>query len=109
MFPSLNPRDLRNAMKRLGIKEEEIPAKEVIIKKEGKNIIIRQPRIIRINMGGEESLQISGVMEEQAISEIREEDIQTVAGQANCSHEEARKALEECEGDLAKAIIRLTG
>ncbi|RLE50960.1 MAG: hypothetical protein DRJ21_01085, partial [Candidatus Methanomethylicota archaeon] len=40
--------------------------------------------------------------------EIPEEDIQLVAAQAGVSLEEARKALIEAEGDLAKAILSLT-
>jgi hypothetical protein len=34
-------------------------------------------------------------------------DVQLVAGQTGKSVEEARKALEECDGDLAKAILLL--
>ncbi|MEM2420009.1 MAG: hypothetical protein QXL38_03375 [Candidatus Bathyarchaeia archaeon] len=36
-----------------------------------------------------------------------EEDVRLVADQTGKSLEEARKALEECEGDLAKAILLL--
>jgi len=38
---------------------------------------------------------------------IPEEDIRLVADQTGKSVEEARKALEETEGDLAKAILLL--
>ena len=38
---------------------------------------------------------------------IPEEDIQLVADQTGKSIEEARRALEETEGDLAKAILLL--
>ena len=38
---------------------------------------------------------------------IPEEDVQLVANQTGKSLEEARKALEETEGDLAKAILLL--
>ncbi|MBI5871480.1 nascent polypeptide-associated complex protein [archaeon] len=106
MFPSINPRDLRNAMKRLGIKEEAINAKEVIIKTEGKDLVIREPKVTKLNIGGEESLQITGAIEEYQA--IKEEDIQTVASQADCSYEEAKRSLEKSEGDLAKAIMELT-
>jgi nascent polypeptide-associated complex subunit alpha len=38
---------------------------------------------------------------------LSEEDVKLVADQTGKSVEEARKALEECEGDLAKAILLL--
>ena len=38
---------------------------------------------------------------------IPEEDVELVATQANVSKEEARKALEECNGEPAEAIIKL--
>jgi nascent polypeptide-associated complex subunit alpha len=38
---------------------------------------------------------------------IPESDIELVAQQANVTAEEARKALENSEGDLAKAIVSL--
>ena len=38
---------------------------------------------------------------------VSEEDVKLVADQTGKSIEEARKALEECEGDLAKAILLL--
>jgi nascent polypeptide-associated complex subunit alpha len=38
---------------------------------------------------------------------VSEEDAQLVADQTGKSLEEAKNALEECEGDLAKAILLL--
>ena len=38
---------------------------------------------------------------------VSEEDTQLVADQTGKSLEEAKNALEECEGDLAKAILLL--
>jgi nascent polypeptide-associated complex subunit alpha len=40
--------------------------------------------------------------------EIPEEDVLLVAQQANVSMERARAALEDAEGDLAKAILVLS-
>ena len=40
MFPGMNPRDVQKAMKRMGIKQVEIPASEVIIRCDDKNIVI---------------------------------------------------------------------
>ncbi|MBI5391409.1 nascent polypeptide-associated complex protein [Candidatus Woesearchaeota archaeon] len=104
MFPGMNPKQLEQAMKKLGVKQEEIEASEVIIKGK-KNYIIREPTIIKMNMMGQESLQITGALE--LLESFTEEDIKTVAEQANVTQEKAKAMLEETRGDLAEAILRL--
>ena len=101
----MNPKQVEQAMKKLGVKQEEIEASEVILKCGNKNLIIRDPHVVKINMMGQDSLQITGEMHEETA--ITEDDITTVAEQANVSKEEARKALEESNGDLAEAILKL--
>lgn len=101
----MNPKQLNQAMKKLGMKQEEIEASEVIIKCADKNLVIRDPQVVKVNMMGQNSLQITGNIEEE--STISQEDIQTVAAQAEVSEEEARAALEESDGDLAEAILKL--
>lgn len=107
MFPGMNPKQMQQAMKKLGVKQEEINASEVIIKTPEKNLIIKNPQVTRVNMMGQESLQITGDIEEESNITITEEDINTVAEQANVSKEEAKIALELTNGDLAEAIIEL--
>lgn len=104
MIPKINPRQMEKMMKQMGMKQEAIEADEVIIKSKDKNIIIKNPQVQRINMMGQESFQISGDIEESTISE---EDIKTVAQQANVSEEQAKQALEKTNGDLAEAILLL--
>lgn len=101
----MNPKQLEQAMKKLGVKQEEIQASEVIIKCGNKNLVIKDPHVVKINMMGQNSLQITGDMHEETA--ISEEDVTTVAQQANVSKEEAKKALEESNGDLAEAILKL--
>ncbi len=104
----MNPKDLAKAMKKMGIKQEEIEAEEVIIKCADKDIIVKNPHVVRINAMGQDSLQISGeIIEQEAVVQISDEDVQTVASQANVSEKDAKKALEENNGDLAQAIISL--
>ena len=105
MFQGMDPRLVKQAMKKMGMKQEDIPAREVIIKCEEKSIIIRNPNVQKVIMMGEESFQITGEIEE--VSSRNEEDIQTVMNQTSCSKEEACEALEKAEGDLAKAILDL--
>jgi nascent polypeptide-associated complex subunit alpha len=108
MIPGMNPRDLAKAMKKMGIKQDEIPAEEVIIKCTDKDIIIKNPQVMRVNAMGQESFQITGeIIEEAAGSEISEEDIKTVAEQASVSEDKAKEALEENDGDLAQSILSL--
>jgi|SRR3989344_2713356 len=105
----MNPREMQKAMKRLGIKQEEIDAKEVVIKTSGKDLIIKNPHVSRINMMGQETIQIVGDITEvnnEAI-ETNEDDITTIMEQTSCSKEEALHALELSHGNLAEAILKL--
>ena len=105
MFPGMNPKKMQKVMQSMGIKQEEIKAKEVIIKGEDMDLIIRNPQVMKIDMMGQEILQVSGSIEE--LNSVKEEDIETVAEQAKVSREKAKKALEKNKGDLAAAILEL--
>ncbi|MBS3098363.1 nascent polypeptide-associated complex protein [Candidatus Woesearchaeota archaeon] len=110
MFPGMNPRKMQQMMKKMGIAQVDIPATEVIIKTEDKEIVISNPQVSKVNMMGQQTFQIVGDIEERSIStepEISEDDIKTVMEQADCSEEEAKKAIEENKGDLAAAILAL--
>ena len=98
----MNPAMMKQAMKKLGIKSEELDADEVIIKMSSGNLIIRNPSVTKINMQGQETFQITGDIEEG----LNEEDVKTIMDQANCSRKEAEKALKEHD-DLTEAIISL--
>jgi len=107
---NINPRDLQKAMQRMGIQQQEVDAKEVIIRCQDKDIIIQNPQVAKVNMMGQETWQITGSAVEQARSsepDIKEEDIQTVMQQTGASHDKALKAIKDAKGDLAQAIINL--
>lgn len=106
----MNPRDVQKAMKKLGIKQEEVDAQEVVIKTSDKEIVIQNPQVTKVNMMGQETFQVTGDIEERALSsdaEINEDDIKTVMQQASVTQEEARDAIESNDRDLAKAIMAL--
>jgi nascent polypeptide-associated complex subunit alpha len=110
LYPKINPRQLSQAMRQLGISQEEIDAEEVVIRCREKNIRISEPHVIKMKIGNEESFQISGkVSEENAriIPEISEEDIKTVMEAASVEREEAERAISESKGDIAAAILSL--
>jgi nascent polypeptide-associated complex subunit alpha len=108
MFPGMNPRDVEKAMRRMGIQQQSIEATEVLIRTTGKIIRVSNPQVAKINMMGQQTFQVSGKIEEIDESpEITSEDIAAVVQQANCSEEEAKKALEQSSGDIAEAILKL--
>jgi len=97
-------------MRQMGIKQEEIPAIEVIIKTKDKEIVISNPSVQKVNAMGQETFQISGDIQEKELSttpDISEEDIKTVMEQAGVDQETAKEAIEEAEGDLAEAIMNI--
>lgn len=107
----MNPRDVKKAMRQLGVKQVEIPATEVIIHTADKDIIIRDPSVQKVNLMGQESFQISGEVEEQSRSsapEISEDDIKTVMEQAGVDKKAALQSILDADGDLAQAIMNLT-
>ena len=108
MFPGINPKDMKKVMKRMGIKQEEIEANEVIIKCADKELIIKNPQVSKINAMGQETLQVTGDIEERSLEEFTEEDVKVVMEKTNCSADEARKVLEKNKGDLAKSILDLS-
>lgn len=114
---NVNPKQLEQMMKKLGMQSEQIAAEQVVIKGKGKEIIINNPQVTKIKMGGQETFQIIGEAREQqpidvakqrpAVSEkFSQEDIELVVGQTGCSEAEARSALEQT-GDIAQAILKL--
>lgn len=112
MFPGMNmdPRQMRMAMKKLGIQQQEIPAREVIIRLEDKEIIISNPSVTKVNMMGQDTYQITGEEEERSLDvtpDISDDDISTVMDQTGASEEDAKKAILDSKGDLAEAILKL--
>jgi nascent polypeptide-associated complex subunit alpha len=107
MIPGINPKQMKDAMKKMGMKQEEIEAEEVIIKCHDKEIIVDNPQVMKINMMGQSSLQITGNIREQEITKYTDEDVRTVMEQANCSEEAAKEALKDSNGELAEAILKL--
>lgn len=106
MIPGLNKKQLEMAMKKMGVKQESIDAEQVIIKTRDKNLIIDNPEVMKVNMMGQESLQITGEIREEEIEEFSREDIRTVMEQTGCSEDEAKEALKDTK-DIAEAIIKL--
>ncbi|MFQ5838718.1 MAG: nascent polypeptide-associated complex protein [Thermoplasmata archaeon] len=106
----VNPRQAKVLMKQLGYREME-DVEEVIIRTSTKEYIIRRAGVAEMTVQGQKIFQVVGEAEvverEGAGPTIPEEDVMLVVERAGVSPEEARKALEECGGEPAEAIIRL--
>ena len=118
MHRRMNPREQRRMMQRMGMNMDAVPdVEEVIIKTGSKEIVLEQPEVAILELQGQKIFQvIGGKLTERAAERkapsaskvvVSEEDVKLVADQTGKSIEEARATLEECEGDLAKAILLL--
>lgn len=113
MIPGgINPKQMKKMMKRMGVKVEEIEADSVIIRSVDKDIVIESPQVLKTEVGGQTTYQISGDVleaEVEAKLSIEEEDIKMVSEQAGVSEKKAKEALEDSNGDIAEAIMKLRG
>lgn len=112
MLPGMNPKKMQQLMQKMGMQQVDIPAIEVIIKTPEKEIVITNPKVSKVNVMGQQTFQVVGTINERGRTaekiDISEEDIKTVADQANVSLDEAKLAIEAADGDLAEAILNLT-
>jgi nascent polypeptide-associated complex subunit alpha len=109
----VSSRRARRMMKQMGLKMDEMnDIERVILQSPKREIVIEGPVVTSINMQGQKMYQVTGGKEtEQALEEqveIPEEDVLLVAQQAGVSMERAKAALEDADGDLARAILMLT-
>lgn len=114
MRKRMSPRNAKRMMQRMGMNMGEMPdVQEVIFKTSDKEIVVENAQVAVIDMGGQKIFQVTGEISERALEgqaakvTIPEEDAQLVADQTGKSIEDAKRALEESDGDLAKAILLL--
>lgn len=112
MIPGVNPRQMQRMMKQMGMSQEELNASEVIIKLPDRQLVFTNPSVSKVDMMGQETYQIAGTPEEMSLEdgdvEITESDVQTVIDQTGKSRDEVIEAIEEANGDLAEAIMKLS-
>ena len=101
-------------MKQLGIKQEEIDAERVIIEKSDGRIIIEEPSVLKVNMQGQETFQISGTIfeetkDEENASDQIDKDIEMIMEKTGkTDKDEVALALEKNNGDIAATIMELS-
>ncbi|GAB7015657.1 nascent polypeptide-associated complex protein [Methanogenium cariaci] len=111
MMPGVNPKKMKQMMKQLGMKMEDIEGVErvVIYTTEGE-YVFEPAEVVVTTMQGTKTYQLQGsepVFTPKAM-EIPDDDVSLVAEQAQVSPDEARAALIAAKGEIAEAIIRLT-
>src|SRR5579875_1908391 len=97
----IDNRQARRLMERMGLNMNQInDVIEVTILSKEKEIRIKNPQVFEIT---------SDNVEEHSVKtkSMKEEDIALVMSQAGVDHETAEAALEEADGDIALAIMRL--
>lgn len=113
MFPGgMNPKQMQAMLKRMGIRVEEIEAQRVVIEGTDSNIVITNPQVLKTKMPNQEMFQITGnISEEEKEVEvsIEADDIKMVVEKTGVSNAKAKQALEATKGDIAEAIMKLTG
>jgi len=107
----MDNRQARRAMERMGINMKEIPnVEEVIIRTSDKEMHITNASVSEVNAQGNRVFQVVGDVEETEVEKkaFNEEDVLLVQQQAGVSRERAVAALEETDGEVARAILKLT-
>ena len=111
-------RDAMRMMQKMGMKVDEVAnVSQVIIKTDTKDIMIEGPTVTLVTVQGQAMYQIAGGQISEVSPQpiqptpqtVQEGDVQLVVQQTGRSPEEARTALVEAGGDLAKAILMLKG
>ena len=117
---SMDPRKLGQQMKKMGISIEELSGvEEVVIRTADAELVFEDAVVTVMDTQGSKLYQIAGTpvtrprhepaREGEPAMAISAEDVQLVMAQVGCSEAEARAALTETNGDLAEAILRLSG
>ena len=103
---------MRRMMDKMGLDMSELPnVQEVIIKTDKKEIIVTKPSVTEMKAKDSSIFTVTADSYEERELEVpifSEEDIQLVSQQAGVDEEKAKTALEEANGDLARAILLLT-
>lgn len=111
MMPGrINPKQMNQMMKRLGINVKTIEKVEkVIIQTDEKEYVFNNAEVTLMEMQGQKTFQIIGepTIKDREESTIND-DVKLVMEQTGKSEKEARKALEKTNGDIAEAILKLS-
>lgn len=111
-------------MKQMGVSTEELDdVQEVVIRTKDKRYIFKDAAVSVVTVQGQKTFQVVGepeildggkgvkeseeAEEEEESSKISDEDVRLVCEQTGVDEEEALKALRECDGAPAEAILKV--
>jgi nascent polypeptide-associated complex subunit alpha len=103
----INPKQIQDTMKRMGISQEPLDVKRVIFEMQDKNLVIDEPSVSKVQMQGQDTYQVNGETREESKEGFSEDDIKMVIEKTNKSEKQVREFLEQNNGDIALAIIEL--
>jgi len=103
----VDPKKMQQMMKQLGMKADNVPASQVIIKTDAGDIIVDEPQVIKTTMKGQVMFQVSGNVKEKSFSD---EDVKLIMEQTGVDDEKKiKELLQQNNGDVAKTIMQLKG
>lgn len=125
----MDPRRMNQMMKQLGIDVREVEnVQEVVIRTATQDYVFDQADVTIMTAQGQKTYQVVGTPRVIAKSgggapapskaaapaapvslPISDDDVRLVAEQTGKKPSQARKALEETNGDIAEAIVKLSG
>ncbi|ABR56476.1 nascent polypeptide-associated complex protein [Methanococcus aeolicus] len=129
MFPGrMNPkmmRQMQKMMSDMGMDSKDIKVLKITMELEDKIMVFEKPKVQVMDVMGNKTYTITGraknikkddikaeqkeqIKDEEVKLDITKEDIEMVVNQCEVSEEEAKKVLEECNGDIAEAILKLS-
>lgn len=115
----MNPKQMKAMMKRMGISQDEIDdVVEVVIRTRKKELVFKDAVVTAMTVQGQKTYQVVGTPTERAPTMdapgspagpagVPDEDVKLVMSQTGCSAAAAKEALEECDGALAEAILKI--
>jgi nascent polypeptide-associated complex subunit alpha len=112
----INPRQMKQAMKKMGIRNTELKdVSEIIIKMPNEELVFKYPEVSIMEVQGSKTYQITGEPESRPIGSVDNntgevipaEDIELVMSQTGCDKATAVEALQDCGGQPAEAIIKI--
>ncbi|MDE1811158.1 MAG: hypothetical protein KGH66_03890 [Candidatus Micrarchaeota archaeon] len=111
MMPNIDPRTMKSLMAKMGIKSTELNATRVVIETPQGEILVESPQVTKIEAQGTVSFQVSGTvteMEKSVKLDVTDDDVKLVSETTGVADEAVvRKALEDAQGNIAKAIMEL--
>jgi len=101
----MDPQKMQKMLKKLGMKMDNIPANQVIIKTDSGDITIDEPQVVKTTMKDQVVFQVSGNVKQKTSTD---EDVKLVMEQTGVDDKEKiEELLQQNNGDVAKTIMQL--